>query len=170
MRHRRMRLEGKQRGFRGGLKQVMSYTLRQGDLADIEAIYRLNRESFSEYWSRESLFSALESGYGLLLCEDNGKPVGYLLSLTVLDEIQIMQIAVSLDYRRQGIARRMTEALTATTTHPSVFTLEVRLSNQAAIRFYATLGFKEVGRRKNYYAPNASGCREDAALMNKYIR
>jgi len=142
----------------------MSFTLRQGGLEDVEAVYRLNREIFSEYWSRESLFSALETGYGLLLCEDNGLPIAYLLSLTVLDEIQIMQIAVSPNYRRQGIARRMTAALIAPADACSV-TLEVRATNDAAQNLYAGLGFEIVGYRKNYYAPDISGAREDAVLM-----
>ncbi len=143
----------------------MAISLRCGSLADLEAVYRLNRENFSEYWSKESLFSALESGYGLILCEADGDPVAYLLSLTVVDEIQIMQIAVSSAYRRQGLAKRMTEMLAASAEKPPVMTLEVRLSNQPARKLYAGLGFEEVGYRKNYYAPDAFGCREDAVLM-----
>jgi len=143
----------------------MTLVLRRGSLADLEAVYRLNRENFSEYWSKESLFSALESGYGLILCEADGDPVAYLLSLTVVDEIQIMQIAVSSVYRRQGLAKRMTEMLAASAEKPPVMTLEVRLSNQPARKLYAGLGFEEVGYRKNYYAPDACGYREDAVLM-----
>jgi len=146
---------------------------RQGGLADLESIYRLNRENFSEYWSRESLFSALESGYDLLLCEAEGQVVGYLLSLTVLDEIQIMQIAVTSDYRRQGIASRMTaalaESLTAADHHVCTMTLEVRQSNHAARTLYAGLDFEEVGCRKNYYAPDINGNREDAILMTRCL-
>ncbi len=150
------------------LTTPMNFTLRQGGVADSEAVYRLNRESFSEYWSRASLFSALESGYDLIVCELEGQPVAYLLSLTILDEIQIMQIAVAPDYRRQGLARRMTEALITAATARSV-TLEVRASNHAARNLYTGLGFEEVGWRKNYYAPNRSGHREDAILMTRHI-
>jgi len=143
----------------------MTCTLRQGSMADLEAVYRLNRENFSEYWSRESLFSALESGYDLLLCEDDGAPVAYLLSLTILDEIQIMQIAVSSVYRRQGLAILMTQRLASTASEVATIMLEVRHSNMAARTLYRRLGFKEVGYRRNYYSPDASGCREDAVLM-----
>ncbi|MDQ6982806.1 MAG: N-acetyltransferase, partial [Mariprofundus sp.] len=104
----------------------MNFTLRQGNLEDIETVYRLNRESFAEYWSRESLFSALESDYDLLFCEADGQPVAYLLSLTVCGEIQIMQIAVSPAYRRHGLARRMTETLLASINTACTVTLEVR--------------------------------------------
>jgi ribosomal-protein-alanine N-acetyltransferase len=148
----------------------MIYQLRSGDLADIESVYRLNRESFAEYWSRESLFSALESGYDLLLCEnEHGIAVAYLLSLTILDEIQIMQISVSPDNRRQGLARRMTEALIAASPDACTMTLEVRASNGAARVLYAGLGFEETGLRKRYYSPDADGYREDAVLMTRKL-
>jgi len=147
----------------------MTISLRQGGLADIEVVYRLNRESFSEYWSRQSLFSALESGYDLLLCESDGQPVAYLLSLSVLDEIQIMQIAVSANYRRGGIASRMTEMLIAASPHAGALTLEVRAANHPARKLYTGLGFEEAGYRKNYYAPDINGNREDAVLMTMQV-
>ncbi len=138
-------------------------------MEDVEAVYQLNKTVFSEYWSRTSIFSAMESDYDLLLCESEGALVGYLLSLSVLDEVQIMQIAVSEDYRRQGLASRMTDSFV--TSHPDISSvmLEVRLSNNAARACYAQLGFEEVGYRKNYYAPDAAGSREDAVLMTKKV-
>jgi len=148
----------------------MTYQLRCGDLADIETVYRLNRESFAEYWSRESLFSALESGYDLLLCEnEHGIAVAYLLSLTILDEIQIMQVSVSPDNRRQGLAHRMTEALITASPDACTMTLEVRASNDAARALYAGLGFEETGLRRRYYSPDANGYREDAVLMTRTL-
>jgi len=144
--------------------------LRTGSIEDIEAVYQLNRAVFSQPWSRVSLYSALESNYDLLLCESDGILAGYLLSLTVLDESQVMQIAVANDYRRQGIATRITNACIAAATDICTFTLEVRLSNHAARQCYTRIGFEEVGYRKNYYAPDASGLREDAVLMSKRIQ
>jgi len=139
--------------------------VRVGSLDDVEIIYQLNQQAFSEHWSRASLYSSLESGYDLLICELHGESVAYLLSLSVLDEIQIMQIAVSEQHRRQGLASRMTDDLIASATDMQSITLEVRASNQAARACYAKLGFQETGYRKRYYAPDASGCREDAVLM-----
>jgi len=143
-------------------------TLRSGTIDDIEAVYQLNRSTFSEYWSRTSLFSSLESGYDLWLCESQGMLAGYLLSLTILDEMQIMQIAVSKAHQRQGLATRMTNAC-ITAININSITLEVRLSNHAARACYIHLGFEEVGCRKNYYAPDASGMREDAILMTRKL-
>jgi len=147
----------------------MNTIIRAGSINDLEAIYRLNKQVFSEYWSRTSLYSSLESGYDLLLCDLNGEIIAYLLSMSVLDEIQIMQIAVSSQHRRQGLASRMTKALIASGSNIEIITLEVRASNRAARACYIQLGFQEVGCRKNYYAPDASGCREDAVLMSKAL-
>ncbi len=141
-------------------------SLRRGTSDDLEAIYQLNRQLFDDGWSRAALLSALESGYDLLLCEKQGIVVGYLLSLTVLDEIQIMQIAVAPQHQRQGIANRLTRMLIDDAPDASI-ALEVRASNRAARNLYAALGFEVCGCRPDYYPPDANGRREDAILMTR---
>ena len=145
------------------------FSLRAGSEADLQAVFRLNQAAFAESWSFESLYSALESGFDLLLCEHEGKLAGYLLSLTVLDEVQIMQIAVAEPYRRRGLASAMSFALIQANAGASQILLEVRASNRAARALYASLGFIETGVRKNYYSPDASGLSEDAVLMTKSV-
>jgi len=147
----------------------MSCVLRQGGMEDLDAVFRLNREAFAESWSFQSLFAALSSGYDLLLSESDGVLVGYLLSLSVLDEVQIMQIAVGAPSRRQGLAKRMTRHLIAQQSHMAEISLEVRESNKAARQLYAGLGFAECGCRKNYYPPDKSGSRENAILMTRIL-
>jgi len=141
------------------------FILRAGTIEDLNAVYCLNQACFDECWSLQSLYSSLDSGYDLLLCEQAGMLVGYVLSLTVLDEIQIMQVAVAPAARRLGLASRMSSYLIAHASGICSISLEVRLSNEAARRLYASLGFTETGYRKQYYAPNAAGMREDAVLM-----
>ncbi|TLS77284.1 ribosomal-protein-alanine N-acetyltransferase [Mariprofundus erugo] len=143
-----------------------AFVLRAGSAGDLQAVYALNRSCFEEYWSVGSLVSALESGYDLLVCEQDGELAGYLLTLTVVDEIQVMQIAVAPAFRRRGVARLLSEALVAGADGIATVTLEVRLSNTPARRLYAALGFAETGYRKQYYAPNAAGICEDAVLMD----
>ncbi len=132
-------------------------------------MFRLNQQAFDQAWSLQALFSALESGYDLIVCEKDGLLVGYLLSVRVLDEIQIMQIAVATLCRRQGLAAAMSHYLLQHTDHLEQVTLEVRASNHAARALYARLGFEEVGLRKKYYAPDEAGFSEDALLMSKHM-
>ncbi|WP_232726460.1 ribosomal protein S18-alanine N-acetyltransferase [Mariprofundus ferrinatatus] len=141
------------------------YSLRSGGIEDLDAVYRLSRESFDSSWSYESLYSALETGYDLIICERGHELAGYLLSMSILDETQIMQIAVGEQFRRRGLAEAMTQALIESSSGIAVIMLEVRVSNAAARSLYAKLGFRESGYRKNYYAPDASGLSEDAVLM-----
>ena len=144
----------------------MSLSFRHGGAADLAAVYQLNREIFPESWSLEGLKDALQGGYELLLCMDGDRLSGYLLSHDVLDEVHIMQIAVSPSYRRRGIAEQLSRNL-LTAKHGMSLLLEVRASNRAAQSLYEKLGFVHSGIRKAYYVPPHEGeAREDAVLMN----
>jgi len=134
-------------------------------MEDLSAVYALNQQAFDSCWSHQSLFSALESGYDLIICEAGDELAGYLLSMTILDEMQIMQIAVDGRFLRQGLAEAMSRSLIASSSAVAVVFLEVRVSNRGARALYSKLGFEECGLRKNYYAPDATGMREDALLM-----
>jgi ribosomal-protein-alanine N-acetyltransferase len=138
-------------------------------MEDVDAVFRLNQQAFEESWSYQSLYSALDAGYDLLLCESDGELAGYLLSMSMLDEIQIMQIAVAASFRRQGLARDMTRHFIAQNRRMAEISLEVRASNKVARRLYAQLGFTECGCRKSYYSPDEIGRREDAVLMAKLL-
>ncbi len=139
---------------------------RHGGVADLVAVYQLNRQTFPESWSLEGLRDALQGGYELLLCLDGDNLAGYLLSHDVLDEVHIMQIAVAPSYRRQGIAERLSRNLLVDKAGMSLL-LEVRASNLAAQSLYEKLGFVHSGIRKAYYVPQSEGeAREDAVLMH----
>ena len=102
----------------------------------------------------------------MIICEAGGELAGYLLSMTILDEMQIMQIAVAEQFLRQGLAEAMSRFLIDTSSGLSAILLEVRVSNRAARNLYTKLGFEESGYRKNYYAPDTTGMCEDAVLMD----
>ena len=111
---------------------------------------------------REELSNPLSLWLVALL---DGQLAGYVGSQTVLDEADMMNLAVDPACRRQGIARALVEALTAALAERGVrsLTLEVRASNEGAIALYRTLGFAQVGRRPNYYTKP----REDALILRK---
>ena len=126
----------------------------------------LEQVCFSDPWSENSVRSELDNPLSTWLVALEGETVlGYVGSQTVLDEADIMNVAVAPEHRRQGIARllleRLEEALRSRNVHS--LTLEVRASNEPAKALYASLGYVPVGRRPNYYFKP----REDALILRK---
>ena len=91
--------------------------------------------------------------------------LGYVGSQTVLDETDMMNIAVHPDYRRRGIAAALIEALVFSlkARGSRSLKLEVRTSNHPAIALYEGMGFVRLGLRKNYYR----NPKEDALILGK---
>jgi ribosomal-protein-alanine N-acetyltransferase len=120
----------------------------------------------TEAWSERSVASELENKLSLwLVAIVGGSVAGYVGSQTVIDESDMMNVAVHPEHRRQGIAEMLindlVDALKEKGSHS--LTLEVRASNEPAIALYEKLGFEQVGRRKNYYR----NPREDALILRK---
>ncbi len=121
---------------------------------------------FSDPWSLRSVESELTNPLSLwLVAMADDQVVGYIGSQTVLDEADIMNVAVHPAYRRTGIAAALLQELQSRLTANAVhsLTLEVRASNDAAICLYHRLGYMQVGRRPNYYRTP----KEDALILRK---
>jgi len=145
---------------------MLNAVCRQGSVDDVEAVFALNKALFAEAWSKASLLQVMQSGFDLHICEVQGKLVAYVLSQDILDETHIMQVAVSTEFQRQGIARRLSLQLLADKAAQSVILLEVRISNFAAQALYESLNFEKIAVRKGYYVPLQAGeAREDAMVM-----
>ena len=99
--------------------------------------------------------------------DENGRVVGYVGLMYVLDEGYISNVAVSPSRRREGIADMLLAELYARAKEKklSFLTLEVRESNIPARSLYKKHGYTEVGRRKGYY----SLPKEDAVLMTCFL-
>lgn len=141
--------------------EIMEMTAAHtGQIAELEKI------CFSDPWSEKSIASELDSRLSLWLVAMDGETVvGYVGSQSVLGETDMMNIAVSPNYRRQGIAEKLVveliEKLREKGNHSLM--LEVRSSNDPAQKLYEKLGFEQVGRRKNYYR----NPKEDALILRK---
>ena len=132
----------------------------------VPQIAALEQVCFSDPWSEASVQSELTNPLSLwLVALDGGTGAGYIGSQTVIDETDIMNLAVAPAYRRQGLAARLLEELERLLKAKSVhsLTLEVRISNEAALALYEKAGFLAVGRRKNYYLHP----KEDALILRK---
>jgi ribosomal-protein-alanine N-acetyltransferase len=116
---------------------------------------------FSDPWSVESLELMLgEQATGLVAIED-GKLLGYVGMLCVLDEGQIVNVATHPDSRRRGVGRALMSAIEQLAKDRGIvfLSLEVRESNIAARSLYSSLGWVECGIRKNFYSkPTENAC------------
>ena len=133
----------------------------------LDEVAELERVCFSTPWSRNMLSEELENDCSAMLVALDGQDyvVGYAGVQVILDEGYITNVAVRPEYRRRGVAGKLLRVfLDFAKAHQLAFlTLEVRASNAPAMALYEGLGFRDVGRRKNYYEHP----REDAVIMTK---
>ncbi|MBQ8910320.1 MAG: ribosomal protein S18-alanine N-acetyltransferase [Oscillospiraceae bacterium] len=140
--------------------------IRKMQKEDILQLAELEKLCFSDPWSVSAFEYELNNPLSLWLVAVSGETVaGYVGSQTVIDESDMMNIAVAPAFRRQGIAKRLIDSLILGLQERGshTLTLEVRSSNEPAISLYRQLGFIQVGRRPNYYR----NPKEDALILRK---
>ncbi len=134
---------------------------------DVESILEIESESNLEPWSARCFLEEMGRSYSRVrVARDGhrmGRIVGYICFWLIVDELQILNVAVHKDYRRRGIGRKLLSyALdTGVVRNARVAVLEVRQSNTSARSLYGQLGFRPLGIRPNYYG----GITESAILM-----
>ncbi len=142
----------------------MEFTISDASEALLPEIQRIEQASFSVPWTEQMLRMFLTpDSHVFLTAAAEGRVIGYVNMLYVLDEGYISNVAVCPDYRRRGAADALLGALElrARALLLSFLTLEVRESNAPAIALYEKHGYRVAGRRKNYYEKPT----EDALLM-----
>jgi [ribosomal protein S18]-alanine N-acetyltransferase len=131
--------------------------------ADLPQVIAIERRAFPTPWSLAMFVLELSKPSGICLAgllED--RIVAYLVCSRYDTVWHLMNIAVDINLRRQGLATSLLERLFEMADRPSEqYTLEVRTSNDGAIRLYERFGFRAAGRRRAYYHDN----REDALIM-----
>jgi len=142
--------------------------IRRMSLADIDSVVLIDRTSFSLPWSEQFYRSELNDNsaaylYVIVTGEGVQDVVGYLGFWFIVDEAHISTFAVHPGYRRNGYGRRLlTHALSqASSLGAEMVSLEVRASNQAAVKLYESFGFGVTGRKTGYYQDTG----EDALFM-----
>ncbi len=117
-------------------------------------LFALHRDSFDHPWSEAELTSLMQTGALTLLAAAGEVPVGFIMVRTVLDEAEILTLAVSPARRGCGFGRKLLEAGAESLARSGVvrLSLEVAQDNPAARALYKTSGFEQVGRRKAYYS------------------
>jgi [ribosomal protein S18]-alanine N-acetyltransferase len=137
--------------------------IRRLTYADLPQVIAIERRAFPTPWSLAMFVLELSKPPGICLAAlQEERIVGYLVCSRYDTVWHVMNVAVDDRQRRQGIATAMMERLFEVADKPNAqYTLEVRTSNDAAIRLYESFGFRAAGRRRAYYHDN----REDALIM-----
>ena len=143
--------------------------IRKMTAREVPQVAELEKLCFAMPWSEKSVAGELDNPLALwLVAMEGDRLAGYVGSQTVMDETDMMNIAVHPDFRHQGIATGLVVdligALKLRGSH--CLTLEVRASNEPAKALYEKMGFRMVGRRPGYY----QNPREDALILRKEWR
>lgn len=129
--------------------------------SDVLELNQLHESLFSQGFNFTDYAEEKPFHYGIIF-EDKGRIIGYLVGQLIFEMGDLFYIAVDSNYRGNGIGIKLMNFFMKDAKSQGVETisLEVRLSNEAAISLYKKCGFQQIGTRKNYYADG-----EDAALM-----
>lgn len=139
--------------------------VRRMTIDDVDAVAAIEAATFPTPWSRDAFVQEMTTNpvARYLVAELDGQVIGFAGAWLILDESHITNIAISESQRGHGCGRQLTEALMQYLSNlgAAYATLEVRVSNERAQNLYKSLGFINVGKRKQYYEDN----KEDAFLM-----
>lgn len=138
--------------------------LREMSYEDVDQVYSIECENFSQPWTKESILGELESDRAhYLVAEDEGKVFGYIGFWQIFDEAHVTNVAVEKTHHGKGVGSKLVEAMLSLGVGLGInsYTLEVRVGNESAIALYEKYGFREAGRRKGFYDLP----KEDALIM-----
>jgi ribosomal-protein-alanine N-acetyltransferase len=147
---------------------MIDLRFRNMRIEDLSEVMCIERQSFSSPWSYELfLHEIIDKTSAAIVVEAEGdvktEMLGYLFYWRIGEEIHITNIAVARLHRRQGVGESMIRWMMDNARENGIkkLSLEVRVSNKAALEMYAKLGFTGMGVRKRYYTDNG----EDAIIM-----
>lgn len=135
--------------------------------ADAAALARLAAASLPEPWSEAGFAEELAATDARVwvVRDAGGAPIAYLAARRVLDEVQVLSLAVAPEHRRRGLGRALVEQALAAEAALAAAHLEVRSNDAGAQAFYASLRFRPVGRRAGFYPGGI-----DAVAMSRDLR
>lgn len=137
--------------------------LRAVSPTDLPALTELERAAFgADAWSVDAIDAELSGdGRRSLVAEDADGVVGYAVTRSAGDVVDLHRVVVADRGRRQGVASRLVLGLTDLAPGSRML-LEVSARNQAAVALYRRLGFVEIDRRRAYYRDGS-----DALVMQR---
>lgn len=139
--------------------------IRSMSPVDLKAVAAVEQASYQVPWSQGIFRDCLLAGYQCLVLEIGGTISGYAIMSVAAGEAHILNLCVHPECQQRGCGRRLLNALLIKAQVLGVerVFLEVRPSNDVAIRLYRSAGFEQIGVRPSYY--QARGGREDAVIF-----
>jgi ribosomal-protein-alanine N-acetyltransferase len=145
---------------------IETITIKKMDSSDIDGVIKIEEGAYgAHHWSKNSFLNEINNElaryYSLFTLD--GKLVGYAGCWHILEEAHITTIAIDKDFRRKNYGQALLQKIIEDCYKEKIkyITLEVRVSNTAAINLYSKYGFSSFGTRKGYYQDN----NEDALIM-----
>lgn len=138
--------------------------IRLMEKRDLEQVCEIEKRIFSQPWAKEDFEASISNPNHIYIVAEEGDEIaGYCGLWMVAGEGQINNVAVREDFRKKGVGCEMLTYLLklGRERNQDAFTLEVRASNEAAIRLYEKLGFHSAGIRRGFYEKP----KEDANIM-----
>ncbi|MEO8578114.1 MAG: ribosomal protein S18-alanine N-acetyltransferase [Gemmatimonadales bacterium] len=138
------------------MRDLDSVTIRLARPTDLADVSRIENASFADPWGQGDFRSVIESPQTIFLVAVDSVSegvVGYAVALTVLDESEVLNIAVDPVMRGRGLGGKLLDSAIAEVVGRGAVAafLEVRESNSAARELYRSRGFEELSRRRGYY-------------------
>jgi ribosomal-protein-alanine N-acetyltransferase len=121
--------------------------------ADLDWVLSVEQKAYDFPWSRQGFENSLDQGLNYLFFSHEHTPLGYCCLLPVLDEVDVLNICIAPEFQGKGVAKLAMQKVldTLLLADYKILFLEVRESNEAALKLYRSLGFAPNGVRKNYY-------------------
>ena len=139
--------------------------IRRMLMTDLDAVVAIEREVFLFPWTRGNFSDSIDSGYHCLVLEQDGYLFGYGVMIIGPEEAHLLTLSVAAGSQRKGWGERLLQhfiCIAREQNARSIF-LDVRESNHAAARLYGRIGFRQIGKRRDYYP--AMGGRENSIVM-----
>ena len=145
------------------------YFLRSMRSSDLDLVVQNETLAYEHPWSKRIFIDCLRAGYQCWVLANKQQIVAHGVMSVAIGECHLLTLCVDPEYQRLGYGRKIFSLLLdrANKLEAEVCFLEVRASNEGALKLYSSMGFTQIGERKNYY-PGTDG-REDAIIMSRNL-
>lgn len=132
---------------------------------DVAGVMAVETKVYEFPWTGGIFNDCMRVGYNCWVWKQDDEVIGYGVMSVAAGEAHILNLCIDPGHQRRGLGRGMLEHLLGLARRYGADTvfLEVRPSNRPAVALYESLGFNQVGLRRNYY-PHSAG-REDALIL-----